>query len=248
MIDMDRRAAKTLAEDVYRDLREEILTGRLRTGDRLFLSELAKARGVSLSVVREAVIRLASERLLEAIPQVGFRVRVLSVEDLVDLTRVRIEIETLALRDSIAGGDLEWEARLVAAHHALAATPDATDRGELSFAWLTRHAAFHEALCAGCTSRWLLDLRAQLFAASELYRFWIAEMHVEIGPQRFSKVIGQEHKALLDAALGRDAEAAAELIANHLQTTCDVIRANAERLGLASTVEAQVGPTDENGD
>jgi DNA-binding GntR family transcriptional regulator len=232
-----RRTGKTLAEDVYAAIRGQILTGQLTSGERLHLSRLAKSQGVSLSVVREAVTRLASERLLESIPQIGFRVRPLSIEDLVDVTRVRIEIETLALRDSIARGGLEWEAQLVAAHHALAATPSATDDGVRNLEWLARHAAFHAALCAACGSRWLLDLREQLFAASELYRFWFVQIQDDVQPKRLRDAIMREHKGLLDAALARDVEVASERLARHLQKTCDVIRANADRLGLSTQRE-----------
>jgi DNA-binding GntR family transcriptional regulator len=221
-----------LTGDVYAALRLQILTGQLQSGERLHLSRLAEAYGVSLSVVREAVTRLASERLLEAIPQVGFRVRVLSIEDLVDLTRVRIDIETLALRESLARGDVEWEAQLVAAHHALAATPTITDEGMQNLEWLARHAAFHEALCAGCESRWLLDLRRQLFAASELYRFWFAKVQRDLEPRPVRDAIIEEHRGLLDAALARDVELATERLGQHFRKTCEVIRANADRLGL----------------
>jgi DNA-binding GntR family transcriptional regulator len=220
-------------------IRQQILTGQLRSGERLHLSQLASSSGVSLSVVREAVTRLASERLLEAIPQVGFRVRVLSVEDLVDLTRVRIEIETLALRSALANGDLEWEAQLVAAHHALASTPSALDDGAHNSEWLVRHAAFHEALCAACESRWLLDLRRQLFAASELYRFWYVQVHGKGERRALRDGIIKEHKGLLDAALARDVELATERLANHFRKTCEVIRANADRIELAADASAQ---------
>jgi DNA-binding GntR family transcriptional regulator len=234
-----RRTGRTLAEDVYMAIRGRILTGQLKSGERLHLSRLAESEGVSLSVVREAVTRLASERLLEAIPQIGFRVRILSVEDLVDLTRVRIEIETLALRDSLAHGDLGWEAQLVAAHHALAATPSMTDEGAQNLEWLARHAAFHEALCTACGSRWLLELRRQLFAASELYRFWFAQVQDDPQPKRLREAIVKEHKQLLDAALARDVDAATDRIARHLRKTCEVIRANADRLGIGPEQPAQ---------
>jgi DNA-binding GntR family transcriptional regulator len=234
-----RRTGKTLAGDIYAAIRGQILSGQLRTGERLHLSRLAASYGVSLSVVREAVTRLASERLLEAIPQVGFRVRVLSVEDLLDLTRVRIQIETLALRDSLANGDLEWEAQLVAAHHALAATPTSTDDGAQNLEWLARHAAFHEALVAACDSRWLLDLRRQLFAASELYRFWFAQVQDDVEPKRLREGIIKEHKGLLDAALARDIELATDRLTRHFQKTCEVIRANADRLGVAAEQAAK---------
>ena len=60
---------------MYGELRSDILFGRRLPSSRLPLNEIAEARGVSLSVVREAVTRLAGEDLVEATPQRGFRVR-----------------------------------------------------------------------------------------------------------------------------------------------------------------------------
>ena len=60
-------------EDVYEALRSDILFGRRLPSSRLRLNELAEQHGVSLSVVREAVTRLASEDLVEATPQRGGR-------------------------------------------------------------------------------------------------------------------------------------------------------------------------------
>ncbi len=87
--------------------------------------------------------RLASEELIEATPQRGFRVRPLSVEHLRDLTWVRVQLESLALRESIAKGDVSWEADLVAAHHRLAVTPTYFEDGTGNLEWLTAHSGFH---------------------------------------------------------------------------------------------------------
>ena len=69
------RRGRSLVEDVYEALRSDILFGRRLPSSRLQLNELAEEHGVSLSVVREAVTRLATEDLVEATPQRGFRVR-----------------------------------------------------------------------------------------------------------------------------------------------------------------------------
>src|SRR5579883_2348182 len=117
------RRGRSLVEDVYEAVRSDIMLGRRLPSSRLQVNDLAEEHGVSLSVVREAVTRLASEDLVEATPQRGFRVRSLSIAHMEDLTWVRTQLETLALRESIATGDVGWEADLVAAHHRLAATP-----------------------------------------------------------------------------------------------------------------------------
>ncbi len=138
-----QRRGRSLAEDVYEALRADILFGRRLPSSRLQLNDIAEQHDVSLSVVREAVTRLASEDLVEATPQRGFRVRSISIEHLHDLTWMRVQLEGLALRESIAKGDVTWEANLVAAHHRLAVTPTYFEDGTGNFEWLQAHGAFH---------------------------------------------------------------------------------------------------------
>lgn len=155
--------------------------GRMKPGQRVLLAEIKRDMGVSLSVVREAMTRLASERLLHVIPQQGFSVWPLSVSDLEDLTRVRVEIETLTLRDSVAMGGVEWEADVVAAHHRLQGA-ERTGRvaaEKPNYAWMKAHAEFHESLAAACTSPLLKQLRTQYFEASELYRHWTVKSQLQ---------------------------------------------------------------------
>jgi GntR family transcriptional regulator, carbon starvation induced regulator len=209
------RQGRSLVEDVYEALRSDILFGRRLPSSRLHLNELAELHDVSLSVVREAVTRLASEDLVEANPQRGFRVRSISLEHLRDLTWVRIEIETLALRQSIAKGDVTWEANLVAAHHRLSVTPMYFEDGRGNTEWMAAHGAFHAALAAGAGSPVLERVRRQLYDASELYRYWSGSL-----PNRAPRAhVPDEHKAIFDAALAREADLAADLLTQHLDAT-----------------------------
>jgi len=209
------RRGRSLVEDVYDALRSDILVGRRLPGSRLPLNDLAQEHGVSLSVVREAVTRLASEDLVEATPQRSYRVRAISLTDLRDLTWMRIQIESLALRQSIANGDVTWESNLVAAHHRLAVTPMYFEDGTGNRDWMAAHGAFHAALAGGAGSPILERVRRQLYDAAELYRYWSANLPHH--PERTH--VDQEHKAILDAALARDADRAVALLTEHLETT-----------------------------
>jgi DNA-binding GntR family transcriptional regulator len=209
------RRGRTLIDDVYAAVRADILLGRMRPGERVPLGELCRKHGVSLSVVREAVTRLAAEHLLQARPQQGFTVRELSVPDLIDLTRARIEIESLTVRESVELGDVSWEADLVAAHHRLAGATAVP--GETNDAWMKAHSEFHAALAAACSSPLLKQIRQQLFDAAELYRFWSANLPK---PRR-RRNIEKEHKALLDSAIAHDVERTVELLGQHIQFTTD---------------------------
>jgi DNA-binding GntR family transcriptional regulator len=220
------RRGRSLVEDVYDVLRSDILFGRRLPSSRLTLNEIAEAHGVSLSVVREAVTRLASEDLVEATPQRGFRVRSISLADLHDLTWVRIQIEALALRQAIAKGDVTWEANLVAAHHRLAVTPMFLDDGTPNTEWLAAHAGFHAALAAAAGSPILERVRRQLYDAAELYRMWSGSL-----PHHPTRAhVGHEHKAIFDAALTRDADLAVDLLTQHLETTARHLEAIAPEI------------------
>jgi GntR family transcriptional regulator, carbon starvation induced regulator len=221
------RRGRSLVEDVYGALRSDILFGRRLPSSRLQLNELAEEHGVSLSVVREAVTRLASEDLVEATPQRGFRVRSLSLEHLRDLTWVRTQVETLALRQSIAKGDVTWEANLVAAHHRLAVTPMYFEDGRGNTEWMAAHAGFHAALAAAAGSPVLERLRRQLYDASELYRYWAGTL-----PHHPTRAhVDDEHKAIFDAALAREADLAVGLLTQHLEATARNLEAIAADVG-----------------
>lgn len=230
------RRGRSLAEDVYEALRSDILLGRRLPSSRLQLNELAEEHDVSVSVVREAVTRLASEDLVEATPQRGFRVRPISVGHLSDLTWVRVQVETLALRQSIANGDVTWEANLVAAHHRLSVTPMYFEDGRGNTDWMTAHGAFHAALAAGAGSPVLERLRRQLYDASELYRYWSGNLPNH--PNRAH--VGDEHKAIFDAALARDADLAVDQLTRHLEATARHLEAMARHL------EARASEVDTN--
>jgi DNA-binding GntR family transcriptional regulator len=225
-----KRQGRSLTEDVHEAVRSDILFGRRLPASRLQLNELAEEYGVSLSVVREAVTRLASEDLVEATPQRGFRVRSISLEHLRDLTWVRVQLETLALRQSIAEGDVSWEANLVAAHHRLSVTPMFFEDGRGNTAWMAAHGAFHAALAAASGSPVLERLRGQLYDASELYRYWSGHLprHLRRPP------VDDEHRQILEAALARDADLAVELLTRHLQNTASALEAMAAEFDVVA--------------
>jgi GntR family transcriptional regulator, carbon starvation induced regulator len=230
---------RTRVEEVYRSLKRDISTGRLPPGQRVNLTQLGKTHRVSLTVVREAMIRLASERFLQATPQHGFRVWPLSVPDLLDLTRVRVEIESLTVSESIARGDLAWEADLIAAHHRLVGAPvciepasSSDDLGRQAAApsfpspvWIQAHSDFHAAVSAACTSPLLKQLRQELFDSSELYRHWSVSL---VQPTK-RRPGAREHRAILDAALAHDVKTVVERVANHIKGTTEALLAAHER-------------------
>jgi DNA-binding GntR family transcriptional regulator len=209
------KGPRSLTAKVFEALRADILACRFAPGQRLKIGELCARFEVSLGAIREALSRLAAEGLVVAEAQKGFRVAPVSNADLADLTTTRVEIEGLALRRAILFGDVAWEAGIAAAFDRLAALPERAeeDAGRVSDAWSEAHQAFHLALVAGCNSPWLLRLRSILFEQSERYR----RLSVRSG-RKDRDVLG-EHRAIMRAALARDADRAVGLLSEHILLT-----------------------------
>jgi DNA-binding GntR family transcriptional regulator len=209
----------TLATTLVDRIRAAIVKGELRPGERLRLEMLAERYGVGRSPLREACCRLASEGLVVIVDQRGFRVAPVSRDDLVDLTRTRQQIEALALRASIARGDLAWEGEVTATLHRLArlSAHRAGDPSRVDDAWSVEHRAFHAALVGACGSPWLLRFRDMLYDQSERYR------RLSLGSG--TRDLAAEHQALARAALARDADRACALLVEHLARTADAVLA-----------------------
>jgi len=222
------KGPRSLTAKVFEALRADILACRFAPGQRLKIGELCDRFEVSLGAIREALARLAAEGLVVAEAQRGFTVAPVSKADLADLTTTRVEIEGLALRRAMLFGDVAWEAGLAAAFDRLSRLPERAneDSARVSDDWADAHQAFHLALVAGCNSPWLLRLRSVLFEQSERYR----RLSVRAG--RKDRDVLAEHRAIMDAALERDAERAIGLLSEHiLLTTRGLIRADGRGAG-----------------
>ncbi|RLA82489.1 MAG: GntR family transcriptional regulator, partial [Deltaproteobacteria bacterium] len=88
----------TKSAAIYRFLKQDILNGRLRPGEKLVASKVAEAYGVSIIPVREALNRLRAEGLVTIIPHTGAYVTEIDLEDLKDLYPIRGVLEGFATR------------------------------------------------------------------------------------------------------------------------------------------------------
>lgn len=227
-----REEAASQSERAYRHIRRAILRGDLKPGERLPVADLRERLGLGLTPIREALMRLGSEGLLETESHRGARVAELSLDGLADLMRTRREIEALCLRASIAAGDSDWEGRVVAALHVLTRAPrPERDDEEALIDWEASHRRFHHALVSACGSAWLLRFWNTLADHSELHRSIRLLRRSEAGAG--VRDIDGEHRALMEAALARDADRAVALMNDHMRAT----EAAIERLVGAATRE-----------
>jgi len=93
-------ARKKLGEETTRYLRDALLSGQYATGERMAVHQLADSLGVSTMPVREALVTLANEGLLEVIPRRGFRVATLGLRDVEDAFRVHAFVAGLLIEEA----------------------------------------------------------------------------------------------------------------------------------------------------
>lgn len=216
---MPKATGQSMTSMAYDSIRADILGGRFQADEKIKISDLVKDLGLSLGSVREALSRLGSEGLVVAETNKGYRIAKITEDELADLTRTRVLIESECLANAIRNGDLKWEANIVAAEFELSRLPlhDPANTDRANPAWNAAHKRYHEALVAACDSPWMLRLREMLFVQAERYR--VATLPYD----RQSRDLEGEHRALAQATIGRDAPAALQILRDHLNKTRQIL-------------------------
>ncbi|MDP9813073.1 DNA-binding GntR family transcriptional regulator [Rhizobium tibeticum] len=204
-------ADETVAESGYRQIRSDIIFGRLAPGQKLKLENLKGTYETSVSTLREILNRLTSEGLVVAEGQRGFEVARVSIADLKEIAALRLLLEEHALEQSFEQGDVEWEARLVSAHYKLARMEAVMASGDSSKAedWKRYDWEFHQALISACGSRLLMETHSAVF--DKYLRYQMVALSYRGG------VAEQEHRQLLEVALQRDSKTAKKILQRHIQ-------------------------------
>ena len=211
--DVLREGAATF--DVLRQMREDILCCVLKPDQRLRFGGLRQRYDTSVGTLREALSHLVSEGLARTEAGRGFTVAPVSLADFLDLSELRVYLETRTLADAIRHGTDAWEAEIVSSHFLLSklGRPRQDDPVSVKREWGKRHKRFHDALVATCTSPWSLHFRNELFDQARRYH-WLKVIHARSRRQN-------EHLALRDAVLARDVDLSCALIEKHIRTTVE---------------------------
>lgn len=216
--DLQGGASRSHTERAAQLLRTDIIEGVLEPGLKLKLEMLRERYDIGAAPLREALSRLAGEGLVIAQEQRGFLVSGMSVEEANDIGELRLLLEIEALRSSLRLGDNNWQTRVITTYHWL----ERAERAEFSANGALdelerRNFDFHEALVSACDRRWTLHLRGIVFRQHERYRR-LSRIH-----SAKTRQISDEHRALLDAALGRDEHAIEEVITTHIRRTTKAV-------------------------
>jgi DNA-binding GntR family transcriptional regulator len=198
---------------VYRQTRHAILAGDYPPGSPLRIRDLARHNGVSLIPVREALRLLEVEGFVDALPNRGSRVAPVSLEDMLDVYRIRLMLELEALRQAcprLTPTDVADAREINSRVTALMEQGDAT--------YHVLHRQFHFALYDRSRSKWLLRLIGMLWDHTNRYRRLMAP---RVDPRQSQR----EHEAILDAIARGDADGAVDALRRHLEHSRDLLHA-----------------------
>lgn len=204
------RAATLVQGESLRDkalaiLRQSVVSGEIHHGELYSATALARRLGVSVSPVREAMLTLVNEGIMEPVRNRGFRVAELSPADLDEIFELRTLLEIPAVQ-ALAGRDLSAErARL---EELVRATERSAEQGDVT-AFLAADRDFHLALLELHGNGRLVVTVATLRDQTRLYGLRDTEHHTLIEA-------AAEHRALLEAVLDGRRDDVAEVLGRHL--------------------------------
>ena len=209
-------AAASSREKAYAYLRENILVDPAKQGTFLNEQELAAEIGVSRTPVREALLLLVADGLVELIPQRGAYVPAVTGREVTELMELRGVLENYAARQAITAGTVPVQAmtRTLQEQEEL---PEAIDAGSAR-EFIRLDAAFHQLLVDA--------------AGNELISRTYAKLHVRqvlVGVEALFRTSGRrrhvcsEHREILDALAAGDAAAACGAISRHLEITRGIL-------------------------
>jgi DNA-binding GntR family transcriptional regulator len=212
---MEQPLTRTMSAQITARIREKILSGAYAPGSALLQDAIAAEFGTSKIPVREALVQLRSEGLLDIYAHRGFQVRPVSAQEVAEVFRLRLAVEpgAVALGAREAGDEDRAEARdaLARLNRALASS-ELSDSGGLN-------SAFHLALIVPRLHPVTNDILYRLHTLSQRY----VRMHLQDTGR--ARRANKEHTALYNAWSARKAREAERLVRVHIEETRDELTA-----------------------
>lgn len=200
--------------DIYQALKARLISSGFEHGAKLRAEVLREEFGCSASTVREVLFRLSTVGLVSFQEQRGFRVPDRSPEKLIELTHLRVLLESEGTAMSIRNGGVAWEARLTAVHHQLShietrihARKDPTGLIDI---WSSAEKEFHQTLISACRSEILKEMHEVIYAQFR-QQLMVVDRHFD-----FISMNIQHHADILEAALAGDEALTRQKIHDHL--------------------------------
>lgn len=198
---------KPLREVIFKTLREAIIVGELKPGERLMEVQLAEKMGVSRTPVREAIRKLELEGLVTMIPRRGAHVADLSPKDIIDVLEVRGALDGLATALSSVRMKEEQIKELKQVNKQFAAYVEKENlQGTIK-----KDVEFHEIIYRSSGNDKLIQIISNL--REQVHRFRVVYLKDYSSP----KDIAREHLEIIDAISSRDPDAALNAAKRHIK-------------------------------
>ncbi len=204
----------SIREKVYAAIRDDILDGRIAPGERVVETRLAEEIRTSRTPVREALHMLEREGLLEAIPRVGYRVKQITLDEIDEISEIRMANECLAARWAV---ERITPKELKALEQNLAVSESELRAGNPQ-AFVELDAEFHEILARASGSERLLEL-------CQMLRRHMLRYRIESIFREENVIRGIEwHHRIFSCLKQKDEAGIAEAVRLHLEQAKEDIR------------------------
>ena len=194
------------SERAYREIKRRILDNEMATGASILEEELSALLGMSRTPVREAMVRLANEGMVEIRPRHGMRILPISADDMQEIYDILTVLE-LKAAELLARRGLE-EKEIIALRKAVKEMESALARDELT-AWAAADEKFHTLLIESTPNARLRALVYQFW--DQVHRARLSTLHLRPKPVDSNK----DHLGLVEAIEARDGERAFEIHRAH---------------------------------
>ncbi|MBO8170045.1 MAG: GntR family transcriptional regulator [Thermoanaerobacteraceae bacterium] len=214
---------KPLREIVFETLREAIISGKLKAGERLMEVQLAEEMGVSRTPVREAIRKLELEGFVVMVPRKGAYVAGISTKDITEVFEIRAALESLAASlaaERITEEELEELERLLVQVAECAQKDDLEKLIEID-------TQFHDCLYKASRNDRLVQIISNL--REQIQRFRTTSL---ASPGRMKQTL-KEHKKIVEAISQRDMKLAHDLAIEHIENAENSILEALEKQGEA---------------
>lgn len=199
--------APLIRNSVYERIRGEILSCELKPGSLLQERDLAERYAVSKSPIRDALLRLEAQSLIEVMPRKGYRVRPISVADARELYEMRLMLERTCVTRLVETAD---DKRLD-----LLETFREAPAGDDLPCWIAYNRDFHLAIAEGCGNARLANATREVLEQFDRLTLISVTAHENGGLDRYV----EEHAAIIAAVRRRDKRAAAALVKDHVESS-----------------------------
>lgn len=218
MLEIDQQEYTPLRDVVFNTLRQAIIKGDLKPGERLLEIQLADKLGVSRTPVREAIRKLELEGLVTMVPRRGTTVLGITKKHLKDVLEIRSALEELALELACRRVTPEQYEELVRLEALLEAKQDSDNAFELS----DIDEKFHEQIYQATNNPRLVQLLANL--REQMYRYRLEYMKAKDKRPRLI----QEHQQIIKALKNKDSKAGRKAIYDHIVNQANAILSTLE--------------------